>query len=287
MIRIGGGGAAGVVGARGWGGWPVGVGSSIYQVKVLAGKDKQWEKQIKEFEKDFLGKDIITEEVKILNREVIDFEYGKPNSGYYKAKANEPLIIENRSLGYRVTYILESFKRTSETLYYQGISRFEILVPKYEYEASSWRKNQNNAYKGSLPHFLKAMVTNKLKEEGFDAFFINPNYKQYSFQKIKFYDSTNNRHIPFSVSEIVNPLIENSSLFEITWKLPMEVVYTKKPISKPVFPDAPYPFSTLTPKANVVITSNGNLIEPFSIEISGEMANNGVAKLLPLDFESK
>ena len=66
----------------------------LNEVKVTGSRDKVWEKQIKEFESEFLGNDINKKEVKILNKEVIDIDYNK-ETREFSAQANQPIIIEN------------------------------------------------------------------------------------------------------------------------------------------------------------------------------------------------
>jgi hypothetical protein len=49
--------------------------------------------------------------------------------------------------------------------------------------------------------------------------------------------------------------------------------------------DAPYPYTILIPKGLVQVTDQGDLMNPYSIEMRGEMGKIGMADLLPLDFD--
>ena len=70
----------------------------LMEVRVKGQKDKVWNKSIRDFENEFLGRDISRSEVQILNREVIDVDYDKAKK-VLTAKADQPLMIENRNLG--------------------------------------------------------------------------------------------------------------------------------------------------------------------------------------------
>ena len=67
---------------------------------------KEWEQQLNEFTQRFLGDTGNAKESEILNPYVLSFE---DNGTLFKASASEPLNIENRSLGYRVTFVLDHF----------------------------------------------------------------------------------------------------------------------------------------------------------------------------------
>jgi hypothetical protein len=77
-----------------------------------------------------------------------------------------------------------------------------------------------------------------------------------------FFDPNNERHIPFKAVDLIGAISEEG-LITMDWKTPMEVVFNRKRVSRPIFMDAPY---------------------PFAIEMRGEMSKIGMADLLPLDF---
>jgi hypothetical protein len=59
----------------------------LKEVKVATRRDKLWERQIKRFEREFLGENFNRKLVKITNREIIEFTDKK---GVLTAQANKP-----------------------------------------------------------------------------------------------------------------------------------------------------------------------------------------------------
>jgi hypothetical protein len=65
----------------------------------------------------------------------------------------------------------------------------------------------------------------------------------------------------------------------------MEIVFNKKRVMRPIFIDAPYPYTILIPKGLIQVTNTGDIMNPYSIEMRGDMGKIGMADLLPLDFD--
>ncbi len=135
---------------------------------------KDHEKKVKKFRKGFFSTTSNSYESKIINPEVLEFP--EDNSGSFKAAAQEPLVFENRALGYKVTYFLKEFEITNNFTKYRGIQRFEELTPESGEEAHKWRLNRLKAFRGSPTHFFTSLYENYLwqakdnavlKSEGF------------------------------------------------------------------------------------------------------------------------
>lgn len=108
-------------------------------------------------------------QTKIVNPEVLIFSNTKwhvlrPRA--MRAIATEPLIIENRGLGYKITYVLEYFEITDKHTRFAGIPKFDELEPDFPEELFEWKKNRLKAYEGSLRHFLKVMCETYKRTEG-------------------------------------------------------------------------------------------------------------------------
>ena len=135
------------------------------EVTVTAKKNRRWRKRFNTFEKLFLGESSLSKSVKILNKEVLDFDANW--LGRFSAYASESLIIENRALGYRVRYVLKEFSREGITIRYDGDPFFEEIEPASEEEAYIWEDNRKEAYMGSFKHFLLALMDGTTHDEGF------------------------------------------------------------------------------------------------------------------------
>jgi hypothetical protein len=250
---------------------------TLDEVRVVGSQDKTWEKQFRAFERGFIGESYDRKEVYITNREVVDFT---ENKEVFAAVASQPLQIINKSLGYKITYFMYNFERTNSLTSFKGLASFQELVPEDARQERRWNRNRVEAYEGSIKHFLKSLVDNRLEEEGFNAFLLKPEYLN-NLRRGLFFDPNNERHIPFKAVDLIG-VISEEGLITMDWKTPMEVVFNRKRVSRPIFMDAPYPYTILIPKGPIQLTRNGDY--PFAIEMRGEMSKIGMADLLPLDF---
>jgi hypothetical protein len=253
---------------------------TLDEVRVVGSQDKLWEKQFREFEKGFLGEGYNRKEVFITNKEVVDFT---ESSDAFSAKASQPLQIINKSLGYKVTYFMDNFEKTNSLTSFKGLASFEKLMPEDAKQERKWKRNREEAYEGSLKHFLKALGDNRIEEEGFNAFLLKPEYLN-NLRRGLFFDRNNERHVAFKTTELIG-ITTPDGLTMLNWKIPMEIVYNRKRTMRPIFMDAPYPYTILIPKGPIQVTSAGDLMNPYSIEMRGEMGKIGMADLLPLDFD--
>lgn len=154
--------------------------ASVYRIGEISvsGKDKR-NRNLRFFYSHFIQKD--QSKIKLLNDSVLKFERDKMS---FKASCSEPLIIENKILGYRITAIIEEFKVTvqdgpggeqlplnstngGETMNLNGYFFYEPLnnlIPEKEY---IYKENRRMAYYGSYRHFLKSLYDSDLPNQGF------------------------------------------------------------------------------------------------------------------------
>jgi uncharacterized phage-like protein YoqJ len=243
---------------------------TLDEIRVVATRDKVWEKHMKTFERIFLGESYNKKLVKIRNREAVDF---MQTDELLVATASSPLVIENQTLGYTITYELDRLEVSKRLTSFRGLARFELNQPVDKKQAEKWEENRKDAYLGSLSHFLKSMMEGRLEDAGFQA-----------GRRGYFYDVSTNRHFPFAPFQYIKR-IKDTELFLLDISNAIELVYSKKRVTRPVFMDAPYPYTILVPKGLVVFNAMGNLQDPFSLELRGEMGRVGMAELLPMDYE--
>ena len=138
-------------------------------VEVTAFSEKTWKKHFDRFRKFFLGVSRNASQCEILNPEVLDFEVGEDEKERFVVHAHEPLLIENRALGYVLHFMLDEFELREHKRYvkYSGRVGFTEMQPAHEKERKKWEKKRREAYNGSLRHFLSALVRDRLWEEGF------------------------------------------------------------------------------------------------------------------------
>lgn len=143
----------------------------IAGVTVTARKDALWQSNLDRFKEGFLGRSVAAKRSKIINEEVLNFEMDD-KTGVFEAYAAEPLIIENKALGYRLTYLLEDYrvfmKEGFSTFY--GFSAFEEIEAKSKRKKNKYTKQRNNAYYGSLQHFFHEMYNDNVLNAGFEIY---------------------------------------------------------------------------------------------------------------------
>lgn len=143
---------------------------TILQEVIVEPYEKDgWNKWGRFFLDNFIGTSIYARNCKLLNKDAVKFRFSKRRNMLY-AFADEALVIENGSLGYRVRYNLTRFEFDFNTrmFYYQGYPFFEELNPKArEGVKRRWENNREQAYTGSITHFMRSLYRNRIIEEGF------------------------------------------------------------------------------------------------------------------------
>jgi hypothetical protein len=121
------------------------------------------------FKAVFIGGSGFADKCLIRNTDALRFVYVS-SSHQLRVYASEPLIIENKALGYRITVTLADFTYNTESkdVDYLFYSLFQEMVGTDE-EAEEWKTNRQKAYSFSLMHFMRALYNDNLKNEGFEV----------------------------------------------------------------------------------------------------------------------
>lgn len=119
------------------------------------------------FRDNFIGLSPNAEDCKLLNPQVLTTHFDKSTS-ILTISTDQFLIIENKSLGYKIKYLLENFEYNFKTriIYYAGQPFFEDLKGGSA-KQKKWAKAREIAFNGSIQHFFKSLYENKVSEEGF------------------------------------------------------------------------------------------------------------------------
>jgi hypothetical protein len=272
------------------------------EIVVSAKSNREWKKNYRRFKSAFLGMSWNAEYCRIMNDYVLSF---KKNGNLLEAFASEPLIIENKGLGYRVIYTLEDFSDNKKTVRYSGDPFFEEMEPESSRESREWEKNRNLAYRGSFRHFLYTLSSR------FDARFdieadslveiqywqrmsgsrndplIQEGFKVYLPKNFSRYDP---RYLPLG-SDTLMFLTENENELYLVFKGKMKIIYNKESEEHNFTPEQrgqdpkPYQTSFITlNKEKVIVDKKGRYVETYMIEQQGEMAWERVADQLPWDY---
>lgn len=186
----------------------------VYEMdEIYAGNlDERWESYLERFERLFLGESKRADSVEILNPEVLRFDnkwWGK-----FTAEALAPLKIENRALGYQITYYLDEFIHSGRRTRWDGEPFFTELTPADSVQAQYWEKNREQAFYGSYRHFLKSLIEDRLEEEGFVLYHQRRNSMGFSARSKR----------RTSAARLVN-VAEEGYLFKMQFYGRLEVIY--------------------------------------------------------------
>jgi hypothetical protein len=135
-------------------------------IKARRRRGPDWTKQLAQFTDNFIGMSQNANQCRLLNPQVLSFDQ---TAETLTVTAQEPLLIENKALGYRIKFQLEYFTYTyaSYLVSYEGDPVFEPLIAKDSVETQRWNENRRKAYLGSTMHFGRALYRHQLVQEGF------------------------------------------------------------------------------------------------------------------------
>jgi len=224
---------------------------------VVNAKSHSWERKenMVIFRSEFLGKTSNSLNCVITNESDLRFIYNTSNDTIV-AYAIKPLLIDNRNLGYKITYYLDKFTycKESSTFSFSGNMIFHEDSTLSESQKQVIERRREKAYLGSRMHFMRALWVNDLNSAGFTV--KNTSNETLSYEKIV----THRERIKY-LSHFGD--------------LGIAYYSTKVPTS----------YIALL-KTQVYFDANG-YCDPSGISWDGEMANKRIADMLPYDYHVK
>lgn len=251
-------------------------------VTVSARAAKVWRERARLFKKRFLGQSLAGRRSKILN--LTDLEFVRQED-LLRGYCDRPLVIENRQLGYRLHFVLQSFVYDYQKQYssFLGKPRFEEMKPSGEKERQRWAKNRQKAYQGSFQHFLDALVTRRLAEEGFEVAHVHR-------------DSTNRIALVKGVDRLYDfcHSTDNPVVQQFDFEGDVRVAYLKEPEESEYasivgnLRPATVQSSTLRMYERPgLLSRDGYLLNPLSFLLMGYWAYEQVGEMLPYEYEGR
>lgn len=138
-------------------------------ITVTARRDRHWDKDLRTFESILLGRDEHARSCSLENPEVLRFSRAEPY--LLRATTSEPLRIHNPYLGYDVTYFIDEFIAQKDgRLLFTGNIQFTPLTFTDSKTEKKVMENRIRAYRGSMVHFLRALIRDSLETEGFSVY---------------------------------------------------------------------------------------------------------------------
>lgn len=271
--------------------------TDLMEVKVKARRSPNWDKHLSFFIQNFIGTSQNALNCRLLNPKVVWFDEDD-ETHVLKAGANEPLIIENNALGYRIKYLLESFvyDKSQHFLSYLGHPVLEEMEARSPRQAKRWMENRRTTYYGSTMHFMRALHTRCVGEEGF---VLNRIAEQLDIENQRPGKEPIKTRILVRKILPVDSLIDadssSASVTMLKFRPLIQVTYLKEK-EETEYSRTHAPLVTnrdrigqvsvlhmLSP--NVLVEANGNYYEPLGILFEGYWSWEKVAEMLPLNYE--
>jgi hypothetical protein len=263
-----------------------------------------WSKWGKFFTDNFIGTGENAGQCRIKNKEVLRFHFYK-RSNRLNVTSTEPLLIENRALGYLLEYRLEEFvcDYNTDVVSYFGYPFFRELPAKKEDQRRAWIQKRQAAYYGSMMHFMRSLYAGKAIAEGFLAEKREsvPNLERERIKEVYHPDFQGPGTFPmdtlyhfWKVLKEPDPLIRNiiqgdddlitidsARRRKLYFDSPLTVIYGANDRSREFFQSG----IQLISSSPIVVEENGYYYPSREILTTGHWAQTEkISNLLPLDY---
>ena len=251
----------------------------LKEIEITEKRDDKWKSQLKDFEVLFLGPG--KSSCKILNPWVLDFV--EIDDNILIAKASEPIEIENKWLGYNVTYTLREFMGGRTAYNISGVTYFREMQTEDAKLKSRWKENRLKAYLSSSRHLIKSILQDRLQTEGFDLYQEN-NPERTITRSESFAQNLGVTLQDYKTSGTIQPG-KTSGHYNITFPKRLEVHY-RYGNSGRLYNDISHAVGWIEVKGGVLtVNQRGIALNPSNMIVSGYLSEARVAHLLPGDFE--
>jgi hypothetical protein len=256
---------------------------------VLMLSDVTRRKYLQLFQDNFLG---ITEEAdaaSIQNLSDVYFVGVANEKNSFKAVSDQPLIISNNKLGYRIRFELVEFylnQSTFQTSFY-GYTRYEDMGNK-----KKWVNNRKNAYYGSTLHFFRSLIGDSLNKERFELHLVRTDTLQPGPNEARKMP----RKVDVAWGIQASDIMKKDSLstsYNISWKHKLMVQYLIEPKGKTYLrhkhplgissqPGIRSYLHLISPAIRV--DAYGIVEDPMSLYYTGYWVYEKAANLLPFNY---
>lgn len=206
---------------------------------------------MKVFRREFLGTTSNALDCEIVNERDITFNYDSDRDTL-KAFALKPIIINNKALGYKITYFLDKFEyyRSAKTFIFKGSIVFNENLTGDMEERKDFERKRRYAYLGSRMHFFRSLWEDDLEAQGFNV--RNWSYDNLGYDRI-----------------VVN--IDGRKYFRFSENVGI-CYFSKTPESNVVF------------LKEMVYFDQKGYFDPSAISWEGKMATQRIADWLPYEY---
>jgi hypothetical protein len=204
------------------------------------------------FRNEFLGTTTNALNCKILNEDDLVFRTSK-DGDTLTALASKPLQIENRALGYNITYFLDRFEynKESKTFVFNGNVIFREDTTLTDRKKKYIDRKREATYLGSRMHFFRSLWINDLNSNGFTV--------------------RNTANEIVSYKKIV--LVMNSRTKYLSTYAPLGISYYSKKAT-----------SYLVPVKDKIFFDADGYYDQLAVIWEGEMSRQRIADQLPFEY---
>jgi len=137
----------------------------LMSVEVSQKQNKDWKNQFKQFKTLLLGDHSKNRYIEIPNEYNADFVV---EDEVIKEAYPFQLQIINTYTGFEIDYTVKSLKITEKgSRLILGSARFTELAAQSSRQENRWKANRQTAYRGSIRHFFRSLLQDKLNDNGF------------------------------------------------------------------------------------------------------------------------
>lgn len=221
--------------------------------------DKEWSNNLQWFTRGLLGAGEFANSCTIENPKSLLFQRSGPE---LTVTADEPIKIENASLGLQLNVYLLQFKGGVDSSSYQVLVNYVIKSSPDFTLQSTWERNRLKAYWGSTRHLFQSLVAKAVKHEGFILF---------------------DQNSPMDAANLVREG-KIPGYFVIALEKETKIVFQMEPSVTGIKQEESTQVSYLKPKSTIEVNRNGILFNSQSVEIRGSMGSEKLASGLPIDY---
>ncbi|HEY4196269.1 MAG TPA: carboxypeptidase-like regulatory domain-containing protein [Mucilaginibacter sp.] len=275
-----------------------------------------WKKNWEEFRRSFIGTSENAKSCVVVNPHVVNM-VNSSRRHTLEAWSNDFLVMENKALGYRVKFLIDTFSNNGITniISWQGKAVFQELPGSAE-QKKVWKLKREETYYGSSRDFYKSLYKGNVVQEGFIIKKLhrelNPDRPQEGviIQKIKYFNDGRHRdslnywimkenlskyyHESLSVGAVQPEQIFSKTskpgLFVISFTDCLYVIYTKRH-EETDFKDVYRPLDMENFETSVLTLSDPYAVFDMNgVVFNGAPLNEGtwskakLAELLPYDY---
>ena len=240
-------------------------------------------REIGDFYNMVLGTGYDDKDIELTNAEIIDLKDLTSKSTIYSA--NYDLNFVNQHLGYQIDYYNFAFYMADRAKSFFGYPVFTEMKPENEEQQKQWVTNREKAYNGSLTHFLRSLIENKVAEENFLASLTN--YNPSSFDSKKMSRKTEVIRIDstgYSEGNVHMIYHKEKEFYELSFDGVIEVFYVGPGTEE--LETTPLSYIKVI-GTRAIVYPNGVLKDPLSIMTYGYLGNKGVYEMLPSNYLPK